>query len=878
MGCSPISKSNKNDYIIKINKSEENNNNNLNTLNSLINNGSKNLSKQNSSKISKTSSIMSEMNKKTSNEDFQEYNLILGHNFQSGSLSIKTEIFLQCKNLPNLNSFIKVYKNEEKNWIEIGKTEINKFSLNPSFIKTFIMNYHFDDNEKNQLLKFEINSIEKNRIINIDNCEVTLKDILSSKNLEYVIEFNNKKSKLIIKGYQKKNNSKFIQMKLGIHGVKSTMNKIFCIISKKNFHSEFIPIFITEEKEHNPTKKEKLFFWETIEFEDDRLEIGNLLSNFVDTNIIKFQIFDVDKKNKIKLLTECEITIEDLEIKKEFQLKKIFNDKLHFLVIDDIKKIEKFSLFSFLVSGMEYECHFFLDFTRTKFNLDVSNSFQNKFTIDYLKKNDNNNNDENFIYRSIKDLKKEDKEKFIGIENLKKDVIKKNDEILIKNDILLSNLYNYQKNLKSRNFRSNFLNLKTKKKSKKKIESSLKELNLLVEFIIKDQFELDSNNKCSIFGFGCSIPPDYDIECNNFSLNFDILNPEFEGYNEVYNSYVYGLKNFNLNGPVLISDSLNHLLFYIKNENFNDVTQKFIIGFFIVSGNIHDEEFLLNFLAENNNLAFSLIIISIGNEFNYEKFENDIENFFKEKNLRKNILYVNFNYYFKEYSNNIVKLEEKLKLLCKKIYNKLNDQFINFILNNKIKPFDSKNLMNKNTPDFINFRKKKMNQKYIIPKFLINLRDNLIEDVNKLNYNNFIFEKTFNNKIIPTFDKHFIINQLNKKREILMNFEENKQKIERKKSNKKFILWNDLALIDEREDFFYNKNNQNNEIQKIHVQNNVQNFSDKICNFCHENKINIVFQYCKHKFSCIYCLPKIKNFQCPICKKNINHFVQIFNN
>ena len=58
------------------------------------------------------------------------------------------------------------------------------------------------------------------------------------------------------------------------------------------------------------------------------------------------------------------------------------------------------------------------------------------------------------------------------------------------------------------------------------------------------------------------------------------------------------MKNFNLNGPVLISDSLNHLLFYIKNENFNDVTQKFIIGFFIVSGNIHDEEFLLNFLAD----------------------------------------------------------------------------------------------------------------------------------------------------------------------------------------------------------------------------------------------------------------------------------------
>jgi hypothetical protein len=276
-------------------------------------------------------------------------------------------------------------------------------------------------------------------------------------------------------------------------------------------------------------------------------------------------------------------------------------------------------------------------------------------------------------------------------------------------------------------------------------------------------------------------------------------------------------------------------------------------------------------------LAFALIVVSIGNEFNGEKFENNIEKFFKENNnLRKNILYINFNDYFKEYSNNIYKLEEKLKLLCKQIYNKLNDQFINFILNNKIKPFDSKNLMNKNTPDFINFRKKKMNQKYIIPKFLINLRDNLIDDVNKLNYNNLIFEKTFNNKIIPTFDKHFIINQLNKQREILMNFEENKQKIERKKSNKKFILWNDLALIDEREDFF-NKNQQKNEIKKINVENDIKNINDKICNFCNENKINIVFQYCKHKYSCVYCLPKIKNFQCPICKKKINYFVQIFN-
>ena len=52
------------------------------------------------------------------------------------------------------------------------------------------------------------------------------------------------------------------------------------------------------------------------------------------------------------------MTFEELKIKKEFQLKKI-KDEYHYLLIDDIKEIDKFTLFSFLVSGMEYECSFF---------------------------------------------------------------------------------------------------------------------------------------------------------------------------------------------------------------------------------------------------------------------------------------------------------------------------------------------------------------------------------------------------------------------------------------------------------------------------------------------------------------------------------------
>ena len=67
------------------------------------------------------------------------------------------------------------------------------------------MNYHFEENSNSQKLKFEINFKEHDEIINIDNVKVTLKDILTSKNQEYIKEIDpDKKSKLIIRGQQKK--------------------------------------------------------------------------------------------------------------------------------------------------------------------------------------------------------------------------------------------------------------------------------------------------------------------------------------------------------------------------------------------------------------------------------------------------------------------------------------------------------------------------------------------------------------------------------------------------------------------------------------------------------------------------------------------------
>ena len=123
------------------------------------------------------------------------------------------------------------------------------------------MNYHFEENSSSQKLKFEINFKEHDEIINIDNVIVTLKDILTSKNQEYIKEIDpDKKSKLIIRGQQKKTSTKYIQLKLGLRGPKVTRNKIYCRVSRKDIHGDLIPIFVTNEKEHIPLKKEKIFY------------------------------------------------------------------------------------------------------------------------------------------------------------------------------------------------------------------------------------------------------------------------------------------------------------------------------------------------------------------------------------------------------------------------------------------------------------------------------------------------------------------------------------------------------------------------------------------------------------------------------------------
>lgn len=878
-----LNKNNSADNIEKINIS----NNEPTKVKNSSNKGSE--SKQ---KLIKSKYSIREKNYNATNEDFSEYYLLLGKDIEP--LTVKTEIFISCKNLPNFNRSFGYYTLVEKKdgnfWSVFGQTEISRFTPNPSFIKSFIINYNFRENKEKQLFRFTVKCIEKDEnTISLGSIEIDLQTLFSNKNenQEITKSLAGNKGQVTIKGGQKKKISEFIQMRIGIKGPRMTNNKIFCRISRKtNSKNESIPLNVTEEKEHIHEKKEKVFYWKLIEFDSERIAKKQLIST-LDINIVKFQIFEVEKKKKEKLLTQKEVNIDDLINGSEFDLPKVTDD-YNYLILDQIKTVYHYSFFSFLISGMQYTPCFFIDCTKSKFNLILSENLGNKYSKHFISKFQKEiDNNEELIYRPWYDINFKKNEKIENFDKVKEQILLNinGNRIYDKNNTLNNISYkNISKLIEEEN---NEEDNKPKNPFENKSELSkyyIKYSNELFESLIKDQFLLSFNNRSPVFLFGCRVPKENKIECYNFSNNCDILNPEIDGYKKMYETYKNLFSNLFLSFPCIIQDSLNHFYKYISNVKFTKEKQMYHVAFFILTNYMNDTNYLFDFILKNSNLPFSIIIVSLGDEFKSDEFESKINEYIssheKDENFRNNLIYINFNAI--DFKTN--DYERNINTFCKQIYYKLSQQFVSYVNMIKIPPLDSNNLSNKNTPDFFEFRKNNMYKDYIVPKFLMIEKEQIINDILDLGFEKELFEYTFDNKL-PTFDKHYIISMLNN----------NKNKFEKMKSKKnkevslnrnrtlkveckKYFRFQDQMLIDER-DLYFGENGKEKEMSMNHNNNeeNEKFINEEICNFCKTYKINIIFQYCKHKYSCMYCLSKIKNNKCPICQKKINYYVRIYN-
>ena len=85
-----------------------------------------------------------------------------GPGFQPGSNSLPTstvEVSVRCTNLADKDLMSKsdpicvMFMQRQGKWFEIGRTEMIKDTLNPSWEKKFIVDYSF---EERQVIKFEV--------------------------------------------------------------------------------------------------------------------------------------------------------------------------------------------------------------------------------------------------------------------------------------------------------------------------------------------------------------------------------------------------------------------------------------------------------------------------------------------------------------------------------------------------------------------------------------------------------------------------------------------------------------------------------------------------------------------------------------------------
>ena len=74
-----------------------------------------------------------------------------------------------CNDLPNLDTFTRsdgmvvIYKRVEGRWQKIGNTEVIHDSLNPVWVKSFDLQYHFEQSDQYKAVVYDIddhNNIE----------------------------------------------------------------------------------------------------------------------------------------------------------------------------------------------------------------------------------------------------------------------------------------------------------------------------------------------------------------------------------------------------------------------------------------------------------------------------------------------------------------------------------------------------------------------------------------------------------------------------------------------------------------------------------------------------------------------------------------------
>ena len=150
----------------------------------------------------------------------------------------KIEIFISCRSLKPGDVFshpshqvVMYTKNSGGNWSEYGKTESIPETMNPNFVKTFVVDYIF---EVQQHVKFLLAHVGHNH--NGGSVETTIGAIVGAKNQTLVLEVKDEKGenkgKMVFRCDKAQNTSESAFVKLR---AKKVANQRFFLFSSSPF-------------------------------------------------------------------------------------------------------------------------------------------------------------------------------------------------------------------------------------------------------------------------------------------------------------------------------------------------------------------------------------------------------------------------------------------------------------------------------------------------------------------------------------------------------------------------------------------------------------------------------------------------------------------
>ncbi|ORX44170.1 copine family member IX [Piromyces finnis] len=337
------------------------------------------------------------MNNKTYEPDCYHY-----PNYGNSQLCSKIELRFSCKDLPNLDTlsksdpkiFIfleqKSVNNEGKSvssWSRVGATERIDNDLNPTFLKSFIIDYYF---EMIQRLRFIIFDMDDNSDSFKDNdfigyYETTIGDLVgSSRNNVYTGDIltttppdmnisnkktrkSSKKSKLIVNVEEIQDSNTYI-----------TMNVRGTNLDKKDLFGKSDPYFVISKSQENGTVL-KIFessvikntlnpLWKDIRIKESTLNNGD------DERMILWEVYDWDRNSSPDFIGSFETSTKLIKQGNSFNIinkKKLEKYKKKgkqynnsgVISFENVQVCKDFSFMDFPMLGTEISVTFAIDFT-----------------------------------------------------------------------------------------------------------------------------------------------------------------------------------------------------------------------------------------------------------------------------------------------------------------------------------------------------------------------------------------------------------------------------------------------------------------------------------------------------------------------------------